>query len=129
MGTSNIIRVEISFNIFVIAYSDLQIRLVNPINNNTGRVEIYHPSFGWGTVCGDSDWTKVEGGVVCRQLNFTRANAVNSNSYGGGSGPILLDNIKCTGNESYIWECSHRGWNSYRYGCDTHSYDVGVDCN
>ena len=70
----------------------------------------------------------MEGGVVCRQLNFTGANAANSNSYGRGSGPILLFNIKCTGNETYIWECSHSGWNVYNPLCDSHSYDVGVDC-
>ena len=73
--------------------------MVNTINNKTaGRVEIYHPSFGWGTACGLFRWTEVEGAVVCRQLNFTGANAVvkNSNPYGAGSGPILFDNIKCT---------------------------------
>jgi deleted-in-malignant-brain-tumors protein 1 len=118
----------ISYDIFVLAYSDLQIKLVNPKNNKTGRVEIYHPSFGWGTVCGWKRWTKVEGEVVCRQLNFTGANAVMQNSYpyGEGSGPILLDIIKCTGNESYIWDCSHRGWNVH-YLCK-HNEDVGVDC-
>ena len=67
-------------------------------------------------------------GVVCRQLNFTGAKAVNTNSYGAGSGPILLDAIKCTGNESYIWECSHRGWNVYGPICDLRLWDVGVDC-
>jgi hypothetical protein len=55
--------------------------LVNPKNNKTGRVEIYHPSFGWGTACGVFHWTIVEGGVVCCQLNFTGVKAVN-NYYG-----------------------------------------------
>ena len=132
MNTSSL-PVEISFDIFVLAYSDLQIRLVNPNNNKSGRVEIYHPSFGWGTVCGRRRWTEVEGGVVCRQLNFTRANAVMSRwyhyGYRAGSGPVLLYYIKCTGNETYIWECSHRGWNVHRPKCDTHRYDVGVDCS
>ena len=70
------------------------------------------------------------GGVVCRQLNFTGASAVMRHSYyyGRGSGPVLLDNIKCTGNESYIWECSHRGWNVYDPDCAFHLWDVGVDC-
>jgi deleted-in-malignant-brain-tumors protein 1 len=70
----------------------------------------------------------VERGVVCRQLNFTGANAVNLKSYGARSGPVLLDNIKCTGNDSYIWECSHNGWNVYDRDCEIHRYDVGVDC-
>ena len=130
MNTSSL-PVEISFHIFVLAYSDLQIRLVNPNNNKSGRVEIYHPSFGWGTVCGIPRWTEVEGRVVCRQLNFTGAKAVMQYSglYGAGSGPVLLDNIKCTGNESYIWECSHLGWNVYNSWCDNHYYDAGVDCS
>ena len=74
----------------------------------------------------------MEGGVVCRQLNFTGAQAVSWRSdeqmigYEIASGPILLDNIKCTGNESYIWDCSHRGWNAH-YAC-SHHYDVHVDC-
>jgi hypothetical protein len=131
LWTQAVIPVEISFDIFVLAYSDLQIRLVNTINNKTaGRLEIYHPSFGWGTACGFSRWTEVEGAVVCRQLNFTGANAVikYSRPYGAGSGPILFDNIKCTGNESFIWECSHRGWNVYSPWC-SHLNDVGVDCH
>ena len=130
LWTQTVLPAEISFDISVIAGSDLQIRLVNPKDNKTGRVEIYHPSFGWGTVCGLLHWTIVEGGVVCRQLNFTGAKAVKPNSdyYGAGSGPILLDNIKCTGNESYIWECSHSGWNVYHRYCDRYSVDVGVDC-
>ena len=72
----------------------------------------------------------MEYGVVCRQLNFTGANAVKQDSdyYAAGSGPILFGNIKCTGNESYIWECSHLGWNVYDPLCVSHRYDVGVDC-
>jgi deleted-in-malignant-brain-tumors protein 1 len=131
MNTSSLTcPVEVSFDIFVIAYSALQIRLVNQTNNKTGRVEIYHPSFGWGTVCGDISWSKVEGGVVCRQLNFTGANAVMwlSDYYGRGSGPVLLDRIKCTGNESYIWECRHSGWNAYHPYCNRHRWDVSVNC-
>ena len=70
------------------------------------------------------------GGVVCRQLNFTGASRVMQYSYyyGRGSGPILLYNIKCTGNESYIWECNHSGWNVYHPVCAYHDNDVGVDC-
>ena len=70
----------------------------------------------------------MEGRVVCRQLNFTGTEAVNQRSYyGAGSGPILLDDIECTGSESYIWECSHRGWNIVASYC-RHDDDVGVDC-
>ena len=69
----------------------------------------------------------MESRVVCRQLNFTGANFTRG-YYGGGSGTVLLDNIKCTGNELYIWECIHLGWNVYLPGCATHRYDVSVEC-
>ncbi len=116
--------------IFVLAYSDLKVRLANSRNNKTanktGRVEIYHPSFGWGTVC-DDKWDDTESGVVCRQLGFSGANATRKEAfYGEGSGPTLLDDVQCpTGNESYIWNCRHRGWNAHNCG---HHEDVGVDC-
>ena len=99
---------------------------MNPANNNTGRVEIYHLSFGWGTVCASIKWDDTESGVVCRQLGFAGASATRKYAhYGQGSGPTLLYNVQCTGDESYIWDCSHRGWNAVI--CD-HSSDVGVDC-
>ena len=112
---------------FVSAYSDIKIRLVHPANNNTGRVEIFHPSFGWGTVCGDWLWDNTESaGVVCRQMGFAGASAIRKRSYyGRGTGPTLLYNPQCTGKESYIWDCSHRGWNVVYCG---HYWDVGVDC-
>lgn len=42
-----------------------------------------------------------------------------------GSGPILLDNLQCTGNEYTLFDCVHLPWGTYN--CD-HDEDVGVDC-
>ncbi|CAB4031248.1 Deleted in malignant brain tumors 1, partial [Paramuricea clavata] len=107
------------------AKSDLNIRLANTKSNKTGRLEIFHPSFGWGTVC-DDEWDDTDSRVVCRQLGFSGVNATGKKAYGGqGTGSILFDDVKCTGDESFIWDCSHRGWNVHN--CD-HSKDVGVDC-
>ena len=117
--------------LFIVAISEAKIRLVNPrtSENNTGRIEVYHPGFGWGTVCG-WDWDETESGVACRQLGFTGANATRMYAYfGQGSGPILLsmvDGAGCTGKESYIWDCRHYGWNIAPV-C-SHSDDVGVEC-
>ena len=117
--------------LFIVTISEAKIRLVNPrtSENNTGRIEVYHPGFGWGTVCGYRGWGETESGVACRQLGFTGANATRWNAYfGQGSGPVLLrmsNSGGCTGKESYIWDCSHLGWN---YAGCSHHFDVGVEC-
>ena len=88
-------------------------------------MEINHPSFGWGTVC-DDGWDNTESDVVCRQLGFKGViNTRGAAYYGEGSGAILLDNVQCTGKETYIWECRHNGWKVHN--C-RHSEDVGVEC-
>lgn len=45
--------------------------------------------------------------------------------YGGGTGPILLDNVVCTGNESNLLECDHNGIGNHN--C-RHDEDAGVSC-
>ena len=46
--------------------------------------------------------------------------------YGRGSGPIWLDNVNCTGDETSIAECRHNGWGVDN--CD-HSEDVSISCS
>ena len=94
-------------------------------SSSKGRVEVYRGSYGWGTVC-DDYWDINDGHVVCRHLGYSRATAVyQSAHYGQGSGPTLLDNVHCSGNERYLWDCSHRGWNVEDCG---HHEDASVDC-
>lgn len=45
--------------------------------------------------------------------------------YGGGAGPIYLDEVSCTGSETQLLEC--RNFGIGRYDC-SHFEDVGVDC-
>ena len=91
----------------------------------SGRVEVHHPSLGWGTVC-DYLWGINDGQVVCRQLGFVGANKTRRRAYfGEGNGPILLDAVQCSGQESFIWDCDHLGWNKHL--C-RHSQDAGVEC-
>ena len=47
--------------------------------------------------------------------------------YGQGSGPIWLDYLRCTGNETALMNCSHSGIGITRYYCG-HDDDVGVQC-
>ena len=101
------------------------IRLRGGGAKNKGRVEVYGPSHGWGTIC-DDGWDINDGHVVCRQLGFSRATAARHNAYyGQGTGSILLNDVACNGNEQYLWDCTHMGWNAQN--CN-HSADASVDC-
>ena len=64
--------------------------------------------------------------VVCRQLGALRASQALSGAYHGqGSGPIWMDDVACSGSESHIYDCRHRGWGNH--DC-THSRDSSVQC-
>ena len=102
-----------------------QLRLVDGGGPCAGRVEILNQG-SWGTIC-DYNWSINNARVVCRQLGCGKAlQATFSSSFGAGSGPIWLDNVKCTGKESHVWRCPSWGWG--KHYCD-HSLDAGVVCS
>ena len=64
--------------------------------------------------------------VVCRELGYPGAAQYHCcANYGRGSGPIWLDDLACTGTETSLHNCSHRGVGSHNCG---HYEDVGVVC-
>jgi len=114
------------------------IRLVDSsgnINYRAGRLEIRRGINEWGTVCddgsgeGNTQGDHHIGEVVCHMLGFKRADGytTSKSSYGQVNVPskTWLDNVKCTGNEETIYECTHADWGTEN--CD-HSEDVGVYC-
>ena len=107
-------------------FTDVNIRLVGGNSYNEGRVEVNY--YGeWGTVC-DDGWDDTDAGVVCRQLGFgSSGTAIGSSGFGNGSGPIWLDSVTCTGNESALANCGHFGVGFWR-SC-SHSDDAGVRCS
>ncbi|XP_039893856.1 deleted in malignant brain tumors 1 protein-like isoform X2 [Simochromis diagramma] len=101
------------------------VRLVNSIHGScSGRVEIFHRG-QWGTVCDDS-WGLEDAQVVCRQLGCGRVLSASTNArFGAGTGPIWMDEVRCTGWESNLFGCRHSGLGSHNCG---HSEDAGVIC-
>uniref|UniRef100_A0A8C0UT88 SRCR domain-containing protein n=1 Tax=Cyanistes caeruleus TaxID=156563 RepID=A0A8C0UT88_CYACU len=98
------------------------IRLAGGSNAHEGRVEVYHGG-QWGTVC-DDQWDDADAEVVCRQLGLGFALG-RSTYFGEGSGPVLLDEVRCTGNELSIEQCPKSSWREHNCG---HREDAGVSC-
>ena len=64
---------------------------------------------------------------MCKQLGFHQASrAFRGATHGQGSGPIWMDDLACSGNESQLYDCSHRGWG--KHNC-THALDASVECS
>ena len=48
--------------------------------------------------------------------------------YGQGAGPILLDVLICTGQESRLVDCSHAGIGNTDFCIGGHASDAGIIC-
>ncbi|XP_058527083.1 deleted in malignant brain tumors 1 protein [Ochotona princeps] len=103
---------------------DLALRLVDGRSRCEGRVEVWHQGL-WGTVC-DDHWSLRNARVVCRLLRCGRAlGAPGRGRFGPGTGPILLDDVRCAGTEATLGSCAHGGW--AKHDC-RHQEDAGVVC-
>ena len=100
------------------------LRLVGGSAPNEGRLEIVH-EYQWGTVC-DDEFDARDADVACRQLGYAAASGFFGafrHSFGSGTGPIVLDNLRCTGEETRLVECPH----TKAHNCH-HIEDVGLAC-
>ena len=103
-----------------------QVRLVGGNGVNTGRVEVYYNN-AWGTVC-DDGWGMNDATVVCKELGFP--GAISSSccaAFGQGTGPIWLNDLRCTGSERSLSTCAHPSWRTPTRSC-SHDEDAGVYC-
>jgi len=106
-----------------VSVSCIAMRLVGGPGPREGRLEV-HYNGTWGTVCNDGfDYT--DANVVCYMLGYGKAGQIIGNRHGAGDGLIWLDNVQCTGRETSVADCSHRGWG--RHNC-THTDDVSISC-
>uniref|UniRef100_A0A4W3H125 Soluble scavenger receptor cysteine-rich domain-containing protein SSC5D n=1 Tax=Callorhinchus milii TaxID=7868 RepID=A0A4W3H125_CALMI len=110
---------------YQVFWSPVPVRLVNGNNMCSGRVEVLHDTI-WGTVCGDH-WGTQEANVVCRLLNCGEATSATGNaSFGQGTGPVWLSDVRCNGTEAALDQCPAKP-----YGINTchHSQDASVTCS
>ncbi|CAH1247157.1 PRSS12 [Branchiostoma lanceolatum] len=104
---------------------EYQVRLVGGDSENEGRVEVLYNG-QWGTVC-DDRWDEADAKVVCAQLGITGASeAIGKGAFGRGDGPILMDEVRCQGNEKFLSDCPRSNWTVH--DC-SHMEDAGVRCN
>uniref|UniRef100_A0A2K6GL16 Neurotrypsin n=1 Tax=Propithecus coquereli TaxID=379532 RepID=A0A2K6GL16_PROCO len=100
------------------------VRLAGGSSPREGRVELYRAG-QWGTVC-DDQWDDADAEVICRQLGLSGiAKAWSQAYFGEGSGPVVLDEVRCTGNELSIEQCPKSSWGEHNCG---HKEDAGVSC-
>uniref|UniRef100_A0ABM5F867 T-cell differentiation antigen CD6 isoform X6 n=1 Tax=Pogona vitticeps TaxID=103695 RepID=A0ABM5F867_9SAUR len=100
-----------------------KLRLMDGIDKCSGRVELEYNGT-WGTVC-DDNWDLADAEVVCQQLKCGSAlQALNASYFHKGTGPIHLDEVKCSGNESYLWDCP----SEKNHDCG-HKEDASVICS
>lgn len=64
---------------------------------------------------------------MCRQVGYpaTGALALSYAHFGQGTGPIVLDNVRCGGLEVYVTDCASNGL--YLHNC-VHAEDASVRC-
>ncbi|XP_007958025.1 galectin-3-binding protein [Orycteropus afer afer] len=104
---------------------DGDMRLADGGAANRGRVEIFYGG-RWGTVCHDK-WDLTDADVVCRALGFKKAvQALGGAAFGPGVGPIMLDDVECTGAEQSLAQCQSLGW--LLSNC-LHKEDASVVCS
>ncbi|XP_078060439.1 scavenger receptor cysteine-rich type 1 protein M130-like [Mustelus asterias] len=114
-----------SFDVGLLCSEHMQIRLTGGGSSCSGRVEIYYNGV-WGSVCDDA-WDLANARVVCKQLGCGNVLEMTVPvSCQPHSGPVWLDELNCSGNESYLWECPSAPWGNH--DC-AHKEDVKIMCS
>jgi len=104
-------------------------RLADGPRPSRGRLEVRPPSSStWGTVC-DDQFGATDARVACRSLGYGTVSSASFYVHGGGTGPIYLDDLSCSGEESGLHSCTCANIACTGSHNCAHSEDVGVDCS
>ncbi|XP_067684965.1 deleted in malignant brain tumors 1 protein-like isoform X2 [Haliotis asinina] len=92
------------------------IRLVDGAWSGEGRLEVCY-SGRWGGVC-DDEFTANAAAVACGQLGYSPLNA----TFSSVTWPVdfLLDDVRCTGQETELQDCVHSAWDTHNCGTNEH---------
>ncbi|KAL6035962.1 hypothetical protein STEG23_027784 [Scotinomys teguina] len=102
-----------------------RLRLADGPHGCAGRLEVWHGG-RWGSVCDDA-WDLRDAAVACRELGCGGALAAPGGAFfGEGAGPIVLDDLRCRGNETALRFCPARPWG--QHDCH-HREDAGAVCD
>ena len=109
------------------SYSDLFSELRGSTGPNEGFILIKGSNGTWGGIC-DDEWDKLDADVICRMLGYPSAVEAFSSSrpFGHGTGSFVLDNVKCVGTETAVFDCPHNGEGVHDCGSTEWA---GVKCN
>ena len=66
--------------------------------------------------------------TVVKLCMYTGAESFLNAHFGRGTGPLLLNQLSCTGSEQTLLNCSHSGIGRTSYYCG-HDDDVGIRCS
>ncbi|XP_065426830.1 CD5 antigen-like [Chrysemys picta bellii] len=101
------------------------VRLVGNATRCSGQVEIFYDG-RWGAVCG-LGWDLTDAKVLCRELGCGSPRYVthHCSKFSRSSAPILLGQLKCTGQEASLTHCQAQAWEGRH--CPHHR-DTGVMC-
>ena len=90
-----------------------------------GRVEVFARG-EWGTVCDDFINDNLKGAdVICKSLGYAYGVASGRTVDSPAPDRIALDDVRCSGDEGSIFDCSSRSLFSHNCG---HSEDYAVEC-
>lgn len=101
-----------------------QIRIVG--GHSEGTVEVFINGT-WGSICQRSISNK-EADVICQQLNYTYGTHSSSSDVPVSTGPVLIDQMFCTGKEANIFDCQISINTDPHSSCSQHRYDMVVKC-